>query len=508
MNLADFPQYAIDDLADPKWRLANLYTIVDRDAQVVSFDPNPAQVDFLSELHYRNIVLKARQRGLSTLIQLMGLDQALFNDNFTAGIIADNLDNAAVFLERIKFAYNHLPAAIKAAVPMTSFNTTTMKFGNGSKIVVDVSFRSGTLQFLHVSEFGKICAKSPDKAKEIMTGTLPALAPNGMGFIESTAEGNDGYFFKMSKEAENKKLLGTRLTKLDFKFHFYSWWDEEQYQIDPATITLTHDELLYCHEAEAKIGRKLEPSRWAWYWATRRTLGDDMLQEHPTTPEEAFWASAEGRYYTVQMTKVRNERRIGRFPHLPDRPVYTFWDIGQNDETAIWCMQFVDQRMRWIKYLEASGETFSYFVKELQATGYLWEMHWLPHDATHKRQLGLVNMSAIDMLEELAPGWRFDIVERIPDVTVGIQQMRNMLSISEFDEEGCAVGIKHLDNYRKEWNERTACWKSTPFHGPESNGADAIRQCAQVWSSDLLKIPSPVRVATRRGTQRRNWKTS
>lgn len=508
MNLADFPQYAIDDLADPKWRLRNLYTIVDRDANVIPFRPNEAQEDFLNELHYRNIVLKARQRGFSTLIQLAGLDQAIFNDNFTAGIIADNLDNAGVFLERIKFAYDHLPDAIKAAVRLVSFNSTTMKFSNGSKIVVDVSFRSGTLQFLHVSEFGKICAKSPDKAKEIMTGTLPALATNGMGFIESTAEGNEGYFFRECKKAEDKARLGTPLTKIDFKFHFYSWWDEDQYQIDPTTIRLTQDEVLYCHDVEGKIGRKLEPSRWAWYWSTRRTHGDDMLQEFPSTPEEAFWASTEGRYYTAQLTRIRNERRIGRFPHDPRRPVLTLWDIGQRDETAIWCFQFIDQRLRFIRYMEASGEPFSYFVGELQKLGYTWETHWLPHDAEHKRQQGLINKSAIEMLEDLAPGWHFDIVERISDVTVGIQQTRDMLALSEFDEEGCALGIKHLDNYRKEKNERTGAWKSTPFHGPESNGADAIRQGAQLLASGLLKIPAPVQVRSRRGTQRRNWRTA
>lgn len=859
MNLTDFPLDLLGDLADPKWRLRNLYTIVDRDANVIPFRPNDTQNDFLDNLHYRNLILKARQRGLSTLVQLMGLDQALFNDNFSAGIIADNLDNAAIFLKRIEFAYNHLPAAIRDAVRIKSRNTSLIEFSNGSSIRVDTSYRSGSLQFLHVSEFGKICAKSPDKATEIMTGTLPALAPGGFAVIESTAEGNDGYFFRLSKDAENKKKLGTPLTKIDFKFHFYSWWDEDQYQIDPSTIVLTHDEALYCHEIEAKIGRKLEPSRWAWYWATRRTLGDKMLQEHPSCvaghvrvgtpggmvkiaevepdgetvlahfdkgerpvfdvvtklgytvtctadhpvkladgtflkieeglapghrvrlgapsfgskqqwvpwspvpfvagrididenfaeflgmfmgdgsfhdgtvsvacdaqdidtvahvegmferylggsgsrltgakkgcleirkagkvfegpllalgvvehrpsgglkrkvhvpdyifrspknvvaaflrglfeadgfanregnrvsffskhrhvvqdvqmlllafgiesriatltkksgcgtytytgselnirangvrtyaadigfisarkserlalafskkhtnppkafdftdeivsvtpagvarvydittashefdaggivvhncPEEAFWASAEGRYYTAQMTKVRNERRISLFPHDPRYPVHTFWDIGQGDETAVWCMQFAGQRFRWLRYFEASGEPFAKFINDLTETGYLWDTHWLPHDATHKRQLGLVNMSALDMLEELAPGWHFEVVDRIPDITVGIQQVRQMLDLSEFDEAGCAVGIQHLDNYRKEWNERTGAWKANPFHDSASNSADSIRQCAQAWSAGLLSIPAPVREITRRGTQNRNWRT-
>ncbi len=507
MQVADLPADVLANLGDPKWRLRSMYTIIDRDSNVIPFRPNEAQEDFLSKLHTRNVILKARQRGFSTLIQLAALDQALFNDHFTAGIIADNLDNAAKFLKRIVFAYGKLPEAIRGGVRIQSLNSSLIEFTNGSSINVDTSFRSGSLQFLHVSEFGKICAKSPEKAKEIMLGTLPALAPNGMAFFESTAEGHEGEFFDMCKEAEDKKKLGRTLSKIEFKFHFYSWWDEDQYRLDPSLVQLTQDERLYCHEIEAKIGRKLEPSRWAWYWVTRRSIGDGMYQEHPSTPEEAFHHSVEGRYYSVQLTKAREDRRIGRFPHLPDRPVYTFWDIGQGDETAIWSMQFVNQRMRWINYMEASGETFSHFVQELQRLKYTWDTHWLPHDATHKRQLGLINMSAIEMLEELAPGWTFDIVERIPDVTVGIQQTRTMLALCEFDEEGCSAGIERLDAYRKEWNERTGSWKSTPFHGPESNGADAFRQAGQLLASGLLRIPSPVRERATRGTQRRNWRT-
>ena len=497
----------LDNLADPRWRIRNLYWIVDRNAQVIRFVPNAAQEDLLDKLHHRNIILKARQRGFSTLIQLLALDQALFNDNYTAGIIADNLDNAARFLKRIEFAYKHLPAAIQMATPMVSRNSSLIEFGNGSSINVDTSFRSGSLQFLHVSEFGKICAKAPDKAKEIKTGTIPALAPDGIGFIESTAEGHEGYFFDMVMAAQNKALSGTRLTQLDWKYFFYSWWDEQEYKIDPASIRLTDEEKTYCAEIEAKIGQTLEPERWAWYWATRRQQGEDMLQEFPSTPDEAFWHSVEGRYYTEQLIRARKEGRIGRFQHLPDRPVYTWWDIGANDDTAIWCMQIVNGRLRFIKYHEKSAEPYNYFVEWLQALRYTWATHYLPHDAEHKRQQGLVISSPLDMLQELAPNWHFDTVPRIPDITHGIQQVRMMFPIVEIDEEGCAQGIARLDAYRKEWNDRTAAWKSTPFHGPESDGADAFRQCAQHYADGELPLTPPVRVKSR-AKPTRSWRTA
>ena len=64
-----------------------------------------------------------------------------------------------------------------------------------------MSLRSGTLQYLHVSEYGKICAKFPDKAREVRTGALNTVDKNGIVFIESTAEGQDGHFFELCQAA-------------------------------------------------------------------------------------------------------------------------------------------------------------------------------------------------------------------------------------------------------------------------------------------------------------------
>ncbi|MDA6552020.1 hypothetical protein OSK79_21975 [Escherichia coli] len=65
-------------------------------------------------------------------------------------------------------------------------------------IQVATSFRSGTVQRLHISEHGKICAKYPAKAKELRTGTLNAVSDECIIFDESTAEGVGGDFYEMS----------------------------------------------------------------------------------------------------------------------------------------------------------------------------------------------------------------------------------------------------------------------------------------------------------------------
>ncbi|MGF1973957.1 hypothetical protein ACQUI1_15110, partial [Staphylococcus aureus] len=51
------------------------------------FKPNDAQKKFLNRLWYRNIILKARQLGFTTLICILWLDHALFNANQHCGVI-------------------------------------------------------------------------------------------------------------------------------------------------------------------------------------------------------------------------------------------------------------------------------------------------------------------------------------------------------------------------------------------------------------------------------------
>src|SRR5690606_37796486 len=123
--------------------------------------------ELLSGLHYLNINLKARQLGFTTFIQIYMLDMAVFYPDTRCGVIAHALDDATViFWDKIKFPSDNLPDQIKAANPIRKNNTTELELANNSVIRVGTPLRSGTLQFLHISEFGKICAKMPHKARE------------------------------------------------------------------------------------------------------------------------------------------------------------------------------------------------------------------------------------------------------------------------------------------------------------------------------------------------------
>ena len=116
-------------LGDPFWRLSNLYYIVDKDGNRVLFKPNEAQEQYLKDCTTSDIILKARQLGFTTLMCIVGLDEALFNDNHHVGIIAHTRDDANVIFEtKVKYPYDNLPEALKSKITAQNDRAGLLKF--------------------------------------------------------------------------------------------------------------------------------------------------------------------------------------------------------------------------------------------------------------------------------------------------------------------------------------------------------------------------------------------
>lgn len=515
----DFQPKDADDLrlalADPMWRLNNLYVIStkeadDDDGLLVTFKMNEAQRRLSQRLWYRNIIPKARQLGYTTFACVLALDYCLFNSNFQAGIIA-HTDGAAkkIFRDKVLLAYQKLPDSIRQAMPLKKQSAEELVFDNDSSILVSTSMRGGTMHFLHISEFGKICARFPHRAREIVTGSLPAVPLKGIAIIESTAEGRDGDFYKMTMRAKAHQDAGKKLTVKDYRMHFSPWYEGPDYRMDPRGVVITDEDHDYFDELEAKLGIEISIRQRAWYCATRDQdfSGDQqkMWQEYPSTVDECFMVSSEGCYFTKQFTAARNEGRITRLPILPGLPCWTFWDIGSSDGTAIWVMQKVGNEFRLIDFYEEWGEPYSHATAWLQGLGLTWDRMYLPHDADHVRQGATVNKSPRTMLSELMPGVTWEIVPRIEDINWGIQQTRDAFPLLWFDEARCKAGIEHLELYHKKWNNTQGRWGDQPEKADgHSEAADALRQFAQAYAGGLLNIS--------RGPSRKarpaNWKTT
>lgn len=478
-------------LKDRFKRLNNLYYIEDKNGKCIKFKMTTEQLEYYDGMHDKNVILKARQLGFTTEMCIIQLDAALFGKKHCAMIAHTRPDAERLFRNKTKYAYDRLHDDIKQMNPVSKETTSELVFEKGGSVTVSTSFRGGTLYSLHVSEFGKICAKYPQKAKEIVTGAFEAVPLGGKITLESTAEGRSGYFYDYCQESEKLKLQGRTLNALEWKFFFFSWWKNAEYAI-PVTTELSERLKEYFTKLESKHGIKTTPEQQAWYASKEKTLGDDIKREYPSIPEEAFQQSIEGAYYSKQFKQIYADKRIGDLPDNSHLPVMTFWDLGVSDSMVIWFVRKLsDTSYQIIDYYENSGEGMRHYFKVLKDRGYQYSAHYAPHDIQNRSMMN-DGKSRLDIAKE---GYEIDgqiysvNFTVVPNIGImdGIEQVREILQYCEFDETKCEQGIACLENYRKEWDEK-GFWKDKPLHDHTSHGADGFRYFAVAMSKRDRKV--------------------
>lgn len=492
-------------IKDWRWRMDNLYYITDKLGRTIKFKMNAAQEAVYEGMHYRNVILKSRQLGMTTFKMILMLDQAIFRPNTRCAIICHSKDDAArLFDEKVKFAYNRLPDAIKNMVQAVNDRSGELKFSNGSSLTVGTSFRGGTLRYLHVSEFGKICAKYPDKAKEIVSGAFEAVGQDCVITLESTAEGRLGYFAEYCHAAEMQQLSNKDLANLDWKFFFFPWDLDPTYTVDVGEEIPQRIEE-YFFDLSIKTGKRYTEGQKRWYFIKEKTLGNEMKREYPSTPEEAFAQSIEGAYYERQFRDLYAKKQITRIPHDPSAAVHTVWDIGVNDQNAIWFVQLCGREWHIIDYYENSGEGLSHYIGVLNQKrndfGYEWGYHVAPHDIA-VREWGSDGKSRLEIARGL--GILFEIAPKLP-VNDGIESVRSILPMCWFDAGKCEIGISRLQGYRKDWNEKLGIWRDRPLHDENSNGSDAFRYFAVSTTLLQNKFSSAITVAPKKRISPLAW---
>lgn len=480
-------------LFDREWRLDNLYFIENQHGEKVRFERNTAQQALWDNLHYRDAILKGRQLGFSTFICILMLDACLFNSSTSCGVIDLTLPDATKKLDKIRFAYKSLPPELREAIPLTSDSATTLEWENGSRIDVGTSHRGGTLQILHVSEYGKISVKDPAKAKEIKKGAFATVHKGGLIFVESTGEGTSGEYFDMCKAARDMASQGRAPSDLEFKFFFFPWFLHPGYVLDAGSVPISKEVREYAERLKADGVVDLTEDQITWYQVQYTTFGpDDVKTEYPSTPDEPFERSVEGAYFATQMRKAREQGRIGRVPLDPSRPVHTCWDIGKDDNTAIWFFQSHGQLIHLIDYYENSGEGVEHYARYLKdlavRRSFVYGKHYGPHDLDNSHWILPGAEAVVDVARRV--GIDFIVVPRVPSKQGAIEAGRNWLPLCWIDEEHCAQGIRCLDNYRKAWDDKLGHFKSEALHDWSSHGADAFMTGACGHTPEHIPPPS------------------
>jgi len=327
-----------DLIKDKKWRMDNLYYITTKDGTKEVFTMNRAQAHFfdtylnLPQPYHRHVILKARQLGFTTFIDLFILDEILFKTNKEGIIIAHKVQDASeIFDKKIDFALRNMAEDVKGAFFKLNRNSArkvqvTVEYGPEagatSSIAVSVSGRSGTYHYVHISEFAKMCVMFPRRAEEVETGTFPTVPFDGFIFIESTAEGMAGRFYEMFQENwVRRDRISPLLSQVQFLPHFYNWqYDDTEMKKIYETIPTSKMEECEIDWAEYQNEHHLTDLEITYYYMKWLQFGGrtgteavkKLKQEYPTTPEEAFLSTGQSYFPVAKVASLLTRTTPGR----------------------------------------------------------------------------------------------------------------------------------------------------------------------------------------------------
>lgn len=466
-------------LHDKFWRLSNLYRIINKDPASVPFRPNPIQIEVLTNLHQRNLILKARQIGLSTGAILYILDEILFTENLQGGIVSYSLEHAKhIFKKIIGHAIETLPPEIKRHVGIVQSSAREITFNNGSSLRVDTTLRGASYPLVLVSEFGKTCARNPKKAEEVITGTLQAVPKDGRIIIESTGEGNEGFFAEMVTQAH---LRGNHdLNPLEYKLFFFPWMDDATYTL-PEKVVYDVSLTDYFNKIEKETGRIITQGQRNWYGLQSKILGDKIKQEYPSTISEAFLVSNDAYYFSEAINRAYTQNRcLTTQLHDPLLPVYCAMDIGVNDLTVIIFFQIAHGEVRVFDYYEDKNKDVPFYVNFLlRDKPYRYSTIFLPHDSRKRSPLDVNNTYERDF-QRLLEGTNTRIhVLPAKDVQLSISHTKMMIDRTVFNISRVKHLVDQLSKYRKTWSEIQGRYLEKPQETVAEHYADAFRYVCQ-----------------------------
>lgn len=203
----------------------------------------------------------------------------------------------------------------------------------------------------------------------------------------------------------------------------------------------------------------------------RRGLSEDQYAQEF---ECSFDAAIVGAYYGKLMAQAEKDNRIVGVPYEPSAEVWTAWDLGIRDATAIIFAQTVGKEIHIIDYYEASGADLGHYVNVVKSKPYVYGGHIVPHDAQAK-ELG-TGKTRLEVLDSL--GLQNTTIAPMHRVEDGINATRVFLPKCWFDKAKTERLVDCLKLYRSEWDDKLQALKPRPVHDYTSHAADAMRYLA------------------------------
>jgi len=217
--------------------------------------------------------------------------------------------------------------------------------------------------------------------------------------------------------------------------------------------------------------------------AQAQLLPDQYAQEYLCS----FEAAIQGAFFGTEMRDAEQQGRICQVPYDKSMPVYTAWDLGYRDDTAVWFYQLGRGEIRVIDFFAVSGADIHEIAGVVLGKGYRYERHYLPHDARAKSL-----QTGKSVIEQLAFHLDVGKLAVVPDIGLqsGIQAVRMILPRVWFDGEKCREGIEALRQYQREYDEDKKAFRQSPRHDWTSHPSDAFRMLAVSWQEIADKTPA------------------
>lgn len=201
-----------------------------------------------------------------------------------------------------------------------------------------------------------------------------------------------------------------------------------------------------------------------------------MTPEQYAAEYECSWAAPiVGSYYGTLIEERQEAGDVLQLAHERGKRVYTGWDLGVGDSSAIWFAQLIGDSVHVFDYVENHGVGLDWYAGEIHRRNFIYAAHYLPHDV-QQREITTAR-ARIEVLRDL--GINATVVPKAKTED-GINAVRLLLPRCRFNSEKTLLGLEALRHYRREWDAKKKVFNDRPLHDWASHGADAFRTLAQM----------------------------
>jgi hypothetical protein len=189
-----------------------------------------------------------------------------------------------------------------------------------------------------------------------------------------------------------------------------------------------------------------------------------------------------GSVYGEYLLRYASKRISDAVVYDPSLPVWTSWDLGHSNNTAIWFFQITKEGINFIDFYENSGYDYTHYASEVLGRSYSYAKAILPWDAGAKNFRSPLTVS--EMLNNYGI---YNVVLPNSAIKTGIDAGRLLLKTASFNATKCALGIRHLENHRFKVDFKTGVDRQRLLHDEHIDGADAYRYAAlgvQLFASE------------------------